>query len=359
MTHDGTKLFSVEETDKQKLEQLKKPLKEAIEEKVKAVVKKLSDNVDVFWKMMKPALLQVGKWLHSMGKKMQGFIEQFSQTLDKAQKIFDQVMAKLSSPDPVKQKMVFNTFNIFDVQHRQAISVNDVAETSSLFGVTALSGEKGAEWHKKWDLNHDGFLEIDEYSLAVDDASVPGMMSYVLRIFAKKLSKIGGQLKGAKMRDEVAECTTEFFQLMMAKNLTKTKWVSNALTNGSLPIQFSAAVFKQLVEQDKAPDKLTELPVGCSIIGFMVEMAPDYVQKIMKEAADPKYWSDQGYEKKTQKPTIKTLKGWIKANGKCDSDDSSLLQAETQSDSSNSAAYNALVSYLDGLTDEVMDKRIT
>jgi hypothetical protein len=161
------------------------------------------------------------------------------------------------------------------------------------------------------------------------------------------------------MRDEVAECTTEFFQLMMAKNLTKTKWVSNAITNGSLPIQFSAAVFKQLVEQDKAPDKLTELPVGCSIIGFMVEMAPDYVQKIMKEAADPKYWSDQGYEKKTQKPTIKTLKGWIKANGKCDSDDSSLLQAETQSDSSNSAAYNALVSYLDELTDEAMDKRIT
>jgi hypothetical protein len=121
MTHDGTKLFSVEEADKQKLEQLKKPLKEAIDSKVRAVVKKLSDGVDEFWKIMKPSLLQVGKWLHSMGKKMQGFIEQFSQTLDKAQKIFDQVMAKLSGPDPIKEKMVFNTFNIFDVQNRQAI----------------------------------------------------------------------------------------------------------------------------------------------------------------------------------------------------------------------------------------------
>jgi hypothetical protein len=325
ITHDGSKLFSTGEVDTQKLEALKKPLKEAIEKKVRGIIKKLTDSVDDFWAMMKPALLQVGKWLHSMGKKMQGFIEQFSQTLDKAQKIFDQVMAKLSSPDPIKEKMVYNTFNIFDVNHRQAISVNDIAETASLFGVTALAGEKGAEWHKKFDLNKDGFLEIDEYSLAVDDPSVPGVMAYVLRIFAKKLSKIGGQLKGAKMRDEVAECTTEFFQLMMAKNLTKTKWVSNAITNGSLPIQFSAAVFKQLVEQDSAPDKLTDLPVGCNIIGFMVEMAPDYVQKILKEAADPEYWAEQGYDKKTQKPTIKQLKVWIKANGKCDDDASASL----------------------------------
>jgi uncharacterized protein YoxC len=359
MTHDGSKLFSVEEVDQEKLQPLKQPLRVAIENKVKAVVKKLTESVDEFWKMMKPALLQVGKWLHSMGKKMQGFIEQFSQTLDKAQKIFDQVMEKLSGPDPIKEKMVFNTFNIFDVHHRQAISVNDIAETASLFGITALAGKKGEEWHTKFDMNKDGFLEIDEYYLAVDDPSVPGVMAYVLRIFAKKLSQIGGQLKGAKMRDEVAECTTEFFQLMMAKNLTKTKWVSNAITNGSLPIQFSAAVFKQLVEQDKAPDKLTELPVGCSIIGFMVEMAPDYVQKILKEAADPEYWAKQGYDKKTQKPTINTLKGWIKANGKCESDDSSLLQAETEGDAATSEAYKSLLSYLDELTDEVMDKKIS
>merc|ERR1719263_2288797 len=121
------------------------------------------------------------------------------------------------------------------------------------------------------------------------------MMPYVLRTFAKKLTQIAGQLKGAKMRDEVGECVTEYFQLMMAKNLTKTKWVSNAITNGSLPIQFSAAVFKQLVEQDKAPDKLTNLPVGKTIIKFMVDMAPAYVQKIMNEVSDPGSWHRQGF----------------------------------------------------------------
>merc|ERR1719197_2383358 len=125
-------------------------IKGVLEAKVKKMIAKLTKDVDVFWADIKPALLQVGKWLHSMGKKMQGFIEQFSQTIDKAQKIFDQVMAKLSSPDPIKEKMVFNTFNIFDVQHRQAISVNDIKETASLFGITALSGEKAEKWHKKW-----------------------------------------------------------------------------------------------------------------------------------------------------------------------------------------------------------------
>jgi uncharacterized protein YoxC len=107
---DQSKLLSSERLSKERLAALKKPMKEAIEAKVKAIVKKMTDTVEEFWKMMKPSLLQIGKWLHSMGKKMQGFIEQFSQTLDKAQKIFDQVMAKLAKPDPIKQKMVFNTF---------------------------------------------------------------------------------------------------------------------------------------------------------------------------------------------------------------------------------------------------------
>merc|ERR1719197_424570 len=175
-------------------------IKGVLEAKVKKMIAKLTKDVDEFWADIKPALLQVGKWLHSMGKKMQGFIEQFSQTIDKAQKIFDQVMAKLSSPDPIKEKMVFNTYNIFDVQHRQAVSADDIAQVSALFGITALAGNKGAELHKKYDFNHDGILDIDEYGIFVDDPSVPGVMAYVLRVFSKKLTQIGGQLKGAVMR---------------------------------------------------------------------------------------------------------------------------------------------------------------
>merc|ERR1719263_420300 len=192
------------------------------------------------------------------------------------------------------------------------------------------------------------------------------MMPYVLRTFAKKLTQIAGQLKGAVMRDEVAECVTEFFQLMMAKNLTKTKWVSNALTNGSLPIQFSAAVFKQLVQQDKAPDKLTNLPVGRDIIGFMVQMAPDYVGKIMKEAADPGYWHRQGYGKKEQAPTIKTLKGWIewsekkyKENVSLDGLQVSLLSNEDREEIVSSEGYQALKKEMAALTDEEMSRRIS
>merc|ERR1719440_2693597 len=202
---DTSKLTSSERLSKERLAALKGPTKQAIEAKVKAIIKKLTDTVEDFWKEMKPAMLQAGKWLHSMGKKMQGFIEQFSQTLDKAQKIFDQVMAKLAKPDPIKQKMVFNTYNIFDVNHRQAIDADDIAQVSSLFGVTALAGSKGADLLKKYDADKDGTLDMEEYSKFVDDASVPGMMSYVLRTFSKKLTQIAGQLKGAKMRDEISE----------------------------------------------------------------------------------------------------------------------------------------------------------
>merc|ERR1719230_2022257 len=85
-------------------------------------------------------------------------------------------------------------------------------------------------------------------------------------------------------------------------------------------------------------------------------MAPDYVQKILKEAADPEYWAEQGYDKKTQKPTIKQLKVWIKANGKCDDDASASLLS---TDAETSEAYKSLVSYLDELTDEEMDRRTT
>jgi hypothetical protein len=205
-----------------------------------------------------------------------------------------------------------------------------------------------------------------EFCIMVDDPSVPGVMAYVLRVFSKKLTQIGGQLKGAVMRDEVAECVTEFFQLMMAKNLTKTKWVSNALTNGSLPIQFSAAVFKQLVEQDKAPDKLTNLPVGRDITGFMVQMAPDYVGKIMQEAADPGYWHRQGYPKKDQAPTIKTLKGWIewsekkyKENVSLDGLQVSFLSNEDREEIASSEGYQALKKEMASLTDEEMNTRIS
>jgi hypothetical protein len=347
------------------------------------LIHQLTIAVELFWKKLQPSLLQVGKWLHSMGAKMQGFIEQFSQTIDKAQKTFDQVMAKLAGPSPIKDKLVFNTFNIFDVNHRQAISPDDIQEVSSLFGVTALAGSKGADLLKKYDADKDGFLNINEYSNFVDDPSVPGCMSYVLRTFAKKLSQIAGKLKGAKMRDEISETVVEYFELMVAKNLTKTKWVSNALTNGSLPIQFSADVFYQLVKQDKSPDKLTDLPVGQTIVGFMVEMAPDYVQKIVKEVANTTFWEHQGFDKKLQAPTVKQIKKWIKnATGSSSNDGSGSSgdgdgdpipisfpdKAGSGSDAvgllstavsvEKRAAYKALLDEVEGLTDEVIHSRM-
>lgn len=332
------------------------PIHGAVQGEVSKLIKKLTVKIDEFWKMIRPALVQIGKWLNSMGHKMLGFIEQFSQTLDKAQKIFDQVMKELASPSDIKDKLVYNTFNIFDIHHKGNISVGDIKEVASLFGVTALAGSKGKELHKKYDEDKDGELNKDEYSSLMGDSSIPGAMPYVLRTFSKKLAQVAGKLKGAKKRDEVAESVVEYFQLMVAKNLTKTKWVADALTNGSLPVEFSADVFYQLSQQDSAPDKLTDLPVGEIIVGFMTKANAKHVHKTIKKLSDPAYWKKQGFDSKLQHTTVKTIKKWVKhSKKKSDSEDASLLEASHDDQSDD---YNALLLEVDGLTDEVMTKRI-
>jgi len=290
----------------------KGPVNGAVKKQVSDLINKVSKKVEEFWKMMRPALVQVGKWLHSMGAKMQGFIEQFSQTLDKAQKIFDQLMKKLAGKahKAAKEQMVYNTFHIFDMG-KGDISEEDIQTVASLYGITALSGAKGKELHKKYDADGDGKLSVEEYSLLVDDKSVPDVMSYVLRTFSKKLSQVAGQMKGSKKRDELGQSVVEYFQLMVAKNISKVEWVSDALTNGSLPIEFSADVFKQLVEQEHDPGKLTDLPVGKTIIGYMMDLNHKFVGKVVKELADPVYWHKQGFDSKQQGPTVKQVKKWI------------------------------------------------
>lgn len=342
-------------------------IKGLVKGEVKQLVAKLAKKIESFWKEIRPALVQVGKWLHSMGEKMQGFIEQFSQTIDKAQKIFDQVMSKLAKKANTDDELLYHTFAIFDVHHKGKISADDVEEVSSLFGVTALSGDKGKELHDKYDQDKDGELDKHEYALFVQDKSIPGAMPYVLRTFSKRLSQITGQMKGAKKRDEVAETIVDYFQLMVAKNRTKTKWVSNALTNGSLPVEFSADVFYQLVLQDRSPDKLTQLPVGQTIIGYMVQLDADYVHKVVKEVADPVFWHKQGFDKKLQAPTVKTLKAWVnhahtaakkaetKSGNNTDDGKKSLLQDSSEEQLKR---FESLIAELDGLTDEVLEDRM-
>merc|ERR1719265_2193805 len=238
-------------------------LKKWVKAKTKVLITELTTLLNKFLQIIKPALIQIGKWMKSMGDKMCGFIEQFSTTIDLIQKIFDNIMSKVATgggSSSMKADIVFNTFAIFDVQHTGAITEQDIQDTANLYSIAALQGAKGRAMFHKYDENGDGGLDRQEYSNMMEDPTLPSCMTYVLRSFAKKLTEIAGILKGARKRDEVATSLANYLTLMTAKNLTKVSWVSQTLTNGSVPIELSVDVFRVLADQQHAPAKVTNLP---------------------------------------------------------------------------------------------------
>jgi hypothetical protein len=278
---------------------------------ISALMFDLNRKIEEFWEILKPALEKIGEFLLTMGTKMQDFIEQFGTTIDKAQKLFDQFMAGLSGAEDVREDVVYHSFNIFDIRSQEGISKNDIINVSNLYGIDALVGEKGQQLHKKYDSNRNGELDMEEYGMFIDDPDVPGVATYVLRKFSKSLSKIAGEMKGGKMRDEVASSVSDYFEQMMAKNLTKVQWVSMALVNKSLPLEFTADVLRDLVLNFRAPDKLTDLPVGETVVYYMVQFDDKYLHKVIDQMADPEFWVDQGWLPTNQPIVLEQVNEWV------------------------------------------------
>merc|ERR1719238_655767 len=67
---------------------------------VDTVLEKLMEEVSYqlkrFLKFIKPTLIQVGKWVKQFSEKVQDVIDEFSTTLDRVQKIFDQIMSNMA-----------------------------------------------------------------------------------------------------------------------------------------------------------------------------------------------------------------------------------------------------------------------
>jgi hypothetical protein len=312
LAQDAASVNEVKARALQKIPTLEEMRKEVTEE-VNGAVEGLKAGLPKFLHAIKPALLQVGKWLQSMGAKIQGFIEQFSQTIDKVQKIFDQVMSQVGggSADGVREHLLYETWNIFDLTHTGGVTPNDLQQVTNLYGVTALNGNKGDEMLRKYDENKDGVLGKEEYSKFVDDPDLPEVMSYVIRVFAKRLTSIAGTLKGARKRDEVAQSLGDYLTLMAAKNLTKVGWICDSLVNNSKPIELTIDVLKVLKEMEDAPDKRVDLPVGLIVTTKMLEQNSVQVQKVLAGMADPELWSGQGWDMVEQPGVVQTVSEWV------------------------------------------------
>mmetsp|Transcript_21481 Transcript_21481/g.49984 ORF Transcript_21481/g.49984 Transcript_21481/m.49984 type:complete len:1062 (+) Transcript_21481:66-3251(+) len=287
-------------------------LKQVISKFANETVGRASTMLASFLSIIKPALLQIGKWLISFGDKIQEFITGFATSLDNVQKIFDQIMAKLSrSAGEGEEQMLYDTFTLFCSPSNPYITITDLKDVSTMYGISALQGQKSDTLFAKYDADHNGKLFADEYALFVHDESIPGAMSLVLRTYATKMATISGNIKAARMRDELANAVYNYLALVCAKNMTKVGWVSQTLTNRSLPMQFTSALLKNMALNVDNPNVLTTADVGAIIVGQMVHLNAPYVGECLNMVKDPAWWSSEGFEPLDQPVVVERVTRWI------------------------------------------------
>merc|ERR1719343_479555 len=110
------------------------------------------ETLQEFMLNLKPALEQVGIWVETFSDKIQATVEIFGTTMDKATKIFDSLMSKMS--DTVgegAELMQHETFNLFDTDGDGFISPDDLKNCGELYAIPALQGDKANELLEKYD----------------------------------------------------------------------------------------------------------------------------------------------------------------------------------------------------------------
>jgi len=306
-------------------------LKRVLERLMQAVI----DRLQKLLVILKPALEQIGKWMIQFGDRIRPVVQGFSVTLDKVQKIFDQVMSQMAIGASNADEMLHHTFTLFDVSNTGFVTANDLKDVARLYSITALQSNKSDELLRVYDDDKDHRLSSAEFALLVHDSSLPQAMPLVLRAFAKQLSDVAGTLKSATLRSEVAEAVVDYLELMCAKNQTKVVWLSDALSNGSLPLEFSADVMVQLALAMDEPAKLTTAGIGRSIVGTMMDLHPDYMLSVVHLMSNSTFWVAEGFDEDDQPVVLERVTQWTMQTNQSEARDaamkalSSFLQTPT------------------------------
>lgn len=272
-----------------------------------------------FVKLLKPSMVAMSNWAVSFSTPVQIQIEEFGTTLDRVQKLFDQVMSRMSPP-PDYTELIENTYNLFDATNTGVISLRDLESTSIIYGITALEGAPGKELFEKYDVDGGGTITIDEFSQLVQDPKIPGAVTFVLRSYAKKLSQVAGRVASARMRDEVAVALVAYLEMVCAKNMTKVSWISDALGNGSLPVEFTADVLKELAMAVDDPDTLTVEDTGGIVVPELVKLHPKGFEKAFELVSNATFWAESGWEPRDQAIAVERISTWA-------AEEASLLQS--------------------------------
>jgi hypothetical protein len=143
----------------------------------------------------------------------------------------------------------------------------------------------------------------------VDDDQID--MSVLLRVYADKLSTIAGNIGAAYMRCEVSEQIVNYLKLVGAKNQTKIGWISNTLTNGSLPVSLTADVLVEFAEQKFAENVYTTTDTSLNAIQEMISLEPEYVMECFRMLQGADFWDEEGWDSHNQPTDVGYLVDWF------------------------------------------------
>jgi len=166
-------------------------------------------------------------------------------------------------------------------------------------------------------------------------------MAVVLRAYAKKLAQVSGNIASAKLRDEVAKGIVSYLQLVCAKNITKVGWVSQRLSNGSIPMAFTADLIAELALAVDDPNTLTKADVGGMVVGAMLDFNASYIMDAIDLLSDPAFFEEEGLSLDSQPLIIERVTNWTVTGPKLIREMRATLKA-LQFETGNDTALNSV-----------------
>jgi len=283
----------------------------AVHNVLTSMVNKVSDLLAQLLEKLKPVLEQVGDMILKFGDKIQASLSMFSVTVDRVQKLFDQIMSKLHGYGANEDELLAETFNLFDVSNTGLITAKDLQDVSKLYSITALQGSLAQKLVSKYDLEGDSRLNKEELRMVVNDPAIPDSMTVVLRTYANRLAEVAGVVASARQRDEVANAVVDYLNLVCAKNQTKVGWIADRLSNGSLPLEFTGDVLVELCLSVDDPNKLTTADVGANFVGKMYDLQPENTLAALELLSNSTYWLSEGFDAPDQPFCVKRVTEWV------------------------------------------------
>ena len=283
----------------------------SVRHELEAAVEQIEELLRDLMARLRPLLEQIGGLIERFGDQATNKLDAFSTSLDRAQTLFDQVMSQLHGGGEGAEEMLEQTFNLFDVSNTGAVTQEDLASVASLYSISALEGGKPAELVQRYDLDRSGSLDRAEVAYMVGDDTVPMLMAVVLRQYARRLAEVGGNVAGARMRSDVALHVVRYFQLVCSNNASKAEWVSDALGNGSLPEDFTGAIFAQLCLERDNPNSLTTADVGGLVVSTTYSLHPDRTLRSVDLMSNATWWEENGFDPLDRPACMEVVTWWV------------------------------------------------